>query len=128
MSYVEMRGRIFVCVTCDRHAVHSDCQPTPGQRLADAVKQSVQTSGSNISVRAVECLNGCPHPCTAALRAPGKAVIRFSYLDERDASALLEVATVYANSASGEIQNEDMPASLRSKVSDQFKRCPTKLD
>jgi predicted metal-binding protein len=123
MSHVQAAGRIFVCVTCDRYAAHSDCQPTPGQKLANAVRQSAQKSGSSMSVRAVECLNGCPHPCTAALRAPGKAVIRFSYLNEADASALLDVATAYANSPSGEMDDGQIPERLRAKVSDQVKLC-----
>jgi len=120
MNAVQPQGRIFVCITCDRYACSHDGKPTPGQRLAAAVKRIAAVEGNVIAVRAVECLNGCPHPCTAALRAPGKAVIRFNGLNEEDAPALLEVAATYAKSNSGEIAPESLPPPLQGKVSDQF--------
>jgi len=121
MNAVVPQGRIFVCITCDRYARAHDGTPTPGQLLAAAVKRIAAVEGNVIAVRAVECLNGCPHPCTAALRAPGKAVIRFNGLNEADAPALLEAAGAYAKSNSGEIPLNALPSPLQGKVSDQFR-------
>jgi predicted metal-binding protein len=112
-----MNGRIMVCLTCSRYASTPAGQPTPGRRLAAALLASARSPGHPITVRTVECLNGCPHPCTAALRTPGKCVIRFSGLTVDDAPALIEAATHYAVSQDGNIPPEAMPASLRTKVS-----------
>ena len=112
-------GRIFVCTTCDRYAAMPAGQATPGQRLAVAMKQHAARCGGTVAVRAVECLNGCPHPCTAALRAPGKVVIRFSELTAEDAPALLAAARHYAECPDGNLPTDALPASLRSKVSDR---------
>lgn len=110
-------GRIFVCVTCNRYAPSQAGEASPGQRLALALKQHANRSGSTVAVRTVECLNGCPHPCTAALRSPGKVVIRFSELAAEDAPALLEAARLYAASADGDLPADAVPAPLRAKVS-----------
>jgi predicted metal-binding protein len=110
-------GRIFVCLTCNRYAPPPAGEPTRGQRLAAAMKAAALKAGNPVAVRTVECLNGCPHPCTAALRAPGKCVIRFAELAAEDAPALIEAAEVYARSVDGDIPAEALPASLRPKVS-----------
>ena len=107
-----MSARIFVCVTCSRYAPTPVGEATPGQRLADAMRRA----GTAVAIRTVECLNGCPHPCAAALRTPGKTIIRFSDLGTDDAPALLDTAIHYAASADGEIP---IPATLRAKVSDR---------
>ena len=112
-----MSGRIFVCLTCDRYAPPISGEPTPGQRLAGAMKSAVASLASPVMVRTVVCLNGCPHPCTAALREPGKCVIRFSELTTEDATALLDAAMLYSNSADGDIPIKALPARLQRKVS-----------
>jgi predicted metal-binding protein len=112
-----MSARIFVCMTCDRYAPTAPGEPTPGRRLALALLASARATGREIAVRTVECLNGCPHPCTAALRAPGKCAIRFSSLTPDDAPALIEVAACYAGSFDGDIPPGAMPGHLGSKVS-----------
>jgi predicted metal-binding protein len=110
-------GRIFVCRTCDRYAPLPAGEPTRGGRLAAALLANPASPGHQVTVRAVECLNGCPHPCTAALRGAGKYVIRFSGLDPSDVPALIEIAERYAESADGNIPDEAFPGSLRGKVS-----------
>ncbi len=112
-----MSGRIIVCLTCNRYAPPEQGAPTPGRRLATALLASARAPGRDVTVRTVECLNGCPHPCTAALRMPGKCAIRFSGLTPDDAPALIEAAESYAGSASGDIPPEALPAALRGKVS-----------
>jgi predicted metal-binding protein len=111
-----MSGRIFVCTTCDRYAT-APTTPTPGQVLVAIMKASVPRDGQGITVRVVECLNNCHHPCAAALRAPGKAVIRFAGLKPEDVPALLDAATLYDASIDGNILDEQIPAALKRKVS-----------
>lgn len=110
-------GRIFVCVTCDRYAERPVRRETPGQQLASAMRLAAAKAGGAVAVRAVECLNGCTHPCTAALRTPGKAVLRFAGLTPDDTTALLEAATLYAESADGDLPREALAATLRGKLS-----------
>jgi len=112
-----MGGRIFVCVTCDRYASPAADRPSPGRALAGAVAARVQAGGETLTVRTVECLNGCPHPCTAALRMPGKCTIRFSGLTIEDVPALIQAAQDYAESADGNLPAEAMPPRLRGKIS-----------
>jgi len=83
------------------------------------MKHRAAQVGSAVTVRLVECLNGCPNPCMAALRTPGKCVIRFSELTMEDAPALLQAAALYAESPDGDLPSEALPASLRGKVSDR---------
>jgi predicted metal-binding protein len=112
-----MSGRIIVCLTCNRYAAAVAGEATPGRRLAAALQAEAQQPGRPVTVRTVECLNGCPHPCTAALRMPGKCVIRFSGLTPDDAPALIEAAAHYAASADGDIPDDALPSSLRDKIS-----------
>lgn len=118
-----MNGRITVCVTCNRYARPEPGEPTPGLLLSRAVAAEGRDRG--IGVRAVECLNGCPHPCTAALRASGKCVLRFSGLTPADAPELIEVALCYADSCDGDIPKSALPARLRDRLS--LKVAPTIL-
>lgn len=112
-----MSGRIFVCVTCDRYAAPATGETPPGRRLAGALQAQARAAGSSLTVRTVECLNGCPRPCTAALRTPGKCVIRFSGLTPEDAPALVEAAEQYAASADGNLAAESLPSGLGAKIS-----------
>ena len=112
-----MSGRIFVCLTCNRYAPPAPGEPTPGRRLAEGLKAEAHSPGHIVTVRTVECLNGCPHPCTAALRAPGKCLIRFSGLGPEDAPALIRLAERYAESGDGNLPDELFPPVLREKVS-----------
>jgi|1186.fasta_scaffold241611_2 predicted metal-binding protein len=112
-----MRGGIFVCTTCNRYAPPSQGEPTPGQRLAQALVAIEGGRNGPVPVRTVVCLNGCPKPCTAALREPGKFTIRFSHLTAGDARGLLEIAERYAASPDGNVPLDAFPAGLRGKMS-----------
>ncbi|HEY3846117.1 MAG TPA: DUF1636 family protein [Acetobacteraceae bacterium] len=112
-----MSNRIFVCLTCNRYAPPPPGEIAPGRRLADALAAQARRAGHAMTVRTVECLNGCPNPCTAALRTPGKCLIRLSGLVPEDAPALLELAERYAESPSGDLDFPHFPSALRDKVS-----------
>lgn len=109
-------ARIFVCTTCNRYAQAPVDETTPGLRLALAMKQAAAATGTSLAVRMVECLNTCPQPCAAALREPGKAVIRFGRLEPEDAPALLAVAEAYAQTPQGDVAASAIPARLRAKI------------
>ena len=86
--------------------------------MVRAVRQAAVAAGGSITVRSVECLNGCPNPCTAALRAMGKNQLRFSKLTPDDAPALIVAAMLHAESEDGNISSDTMPPRLRDKLSE----------
>lgn len=112
-----MNARIFVCMTCSRYSPPNTGEETKGEAMCKAVREAIASIGVDATLRTVECLNGCPKPCTAALRTPGKSMLRFSGLEPEDAEALVEAAETHAKSVSGLLADEDIPERLRSKVS-----------
>lgn len=112
-----MSGRILVCLTCDRYAPPVPGEIGPGRRLALALAARARDGGGGVTVRTVECLNGCPKPCTAALRTSGKCLIRFSGLAPEDAPALIALAECYGASADGNLDPDQFPGGLREKLS-----------
>ncbi len=106
-----MVARLLVCATCDRYAAPAP-SPTRGEALAAALRAVTP----RVALRVVECLNGCPRPCTAGLRAPGKATLRFSGLGPQDAAALLALAERYDASPDGEVVDAALPESLRGRL------------
>jgi predicted metal-binding protein len=109
-------ARIFICTTCNRYEPAAAGETSPGRARALAMKRAALAAGNSVAVRMVECLNTCPQPCAAALREPGKAVIRFGRLDPEDAPALLTAAEAYAEAPTGDLPESAMPARLRAKV------------
>lgn len=109
-----MTGRIFVCVTCDR-AANLPADRSLGSRIAAKLESAA--IAHEISIRRVECLNGCPKPGNAALRDLGKCVIRFNRLEENDVAGLIEAAELYGRSYDGNLSLSQIPAGLRDKIS-----------
>ena len=102
----------MVCATCDRYA-EPRAAPSRGERMATALRTAA--GSAPVALRVVECLNGCTKPCTVALRALGKASLRFSGVGPEDAPALLALAERYAASADGEVV-EHAPPGLRARL------------
>ena len=109
-------ARVFICTTCNRYDPPAAGDDAPGLQLARAMKREAAATGSAVAVRMVECLNTCPQPCAAALREPGKVVIRFGQLGLEDAPALLAAAEAYAQAPNGELAESALPERLRRKV------------
>lgn len=109
-------ARIFICTTCNRYAPTPAGEASPGLSLALAMKREVAIAGKAVTVRMVECLNTCLQPCAAALREPGKAVLRFGRLEPVDAPALLATAEAYARTPDGDLPASALPGRLREKL------------
>ena len=107
-------GRLFVCSTCSRYSPPPYGQPTPGQTLYAACKRAAAEAQSDVVVRAVECLNGCPHPCMAALSTPGKTRLRLCRLRPEDAPALIAAAALHAER--DQLDAAGLPEPLRHKI------------
>jgi len=106
---------LYVCVTCARYAA-SVADRRRGRDLADAAESYARDRGLARSIRCVECLMGCPTPCNATLRTPGKATLRFSGLEVDDVPALFEVAMQYAETENGDISHDQLPLRLQHKL------------
>ena len=111
-----MTGRLFVCSTCSRYAPPPSGQPTPGQRLHAACVRAAADMKADVVIRSVECLNGCLHPCMAALSTPGKSRIRLADLAIEDAAALIEATIAHAESELGRAEEEILPPALLRKL------------
>lgn len=111
-------ARLYVCETCVRDAPPAALGKTLGRALAEAVAQRLADARlpPGIVCRAVLCLNGCPRPCTVALRAPGKASLRLGQLTPQDAEPIVEFLLEYCASADGDVPPERWPAGLRGKL------------
>lgn len=109
-------ARIFVCTTCNRYEPPAADTASPGLQLAQTMKRMAAEGGHAVAIRMVECLNTCPQPCAAALREPGKVVIRFGRLGPEDALALLAAAEAYAETKNGDLAESAIPERLRPKV------------
>ncbi|KPL54752.1 hypothetical protein ABB55_23085 [Prosthecomicrobium hirschii] len=105
-----MTARLIVCVTCDRMA---DPVPpkTRGAALAEAVEARAAARGEALAVTRVDCLDGCPRPCNAALKARGKPLRRFSNLSPAMVDALIDAARAYAADRDGRLP-PDLAARL----------------
>ena len=111
--------RILVCRTCPRY----EPPPPPGEagrgsRLSVDIKQLVAalSEQDRLTVRVVNCLAGCKNPCNVALDGPGKYRLRFSRLEVADAGLMIEVAMAYANQADGNLADDQLPESLRRRL------------
>ena len=67
-------------------------------------------------MRVVNCLAGCKNPCNVALDGPGKYRLRFSRLEVADAGLMIEAAMAYANQADGNLADDQLPESLRRRL------------
>jgi predicted metal-binding protein len=115
---------LYVCLTCERDHTRPG-MPSVGTILMEALTLSANGLDKQFRIRKVECLNGCPHPCNAALRAQGKAWIRLSRLTPLDAMAVLQLTQLYAESTEGCVATQLIPARLRAKVSQHRVEIPT---
>ncbi|MGO8798817.1 MAG: DUF1636 family protein [Roseiarcus sp.] len=106
---------LFVCVAC-KHA--DDAGARPGEALYEAVRTRLAgLCGSELAVRAVECLSVCKRPCTVALTGPGK----WTYVvGDLDAAAnvvdVIEAAMKFAATGDGLVPWRERPRSFRKGV------------
>ena len=106
---------LLVCRTCPRYDRRRSGDF--GRRLTSAITALVRNGSSDIAVRGVLCLGGCPRNGVAAIDGPGKARVRFANLTEDDAADLLLAAAAHERCASGEPAELDISDRLRGRIS-----------
>jgi predicted metal-binding protein len=90
---------VYVCITC-RRAGDPEEGARPGLLLARETARAAD--GSGVTVRQIRCLANCSRACSAAIRRDGAWTYVFGGLEpDKDASALIEGAKLFAHAADG---------------------------
>lgn len=113
-----VRHILAVCRTCHRYATLPPGEPTPGERLADRLEALIAGTGlaERLTLRRVECLSGCRHPCNVSLSAFGKTRLRFNSVGPEQAEPLVVLARRYLDSAHGEVRGDAGPLGLEARI------------
>jgi predicted metal-binding protein len=101
---------LLICRTCPRY------DPRRTGRFSNDLSAALPTT-SDVHLRFVPCLGGCPDHGVAAVDAPGKARVRFTGLDAGHADALLAAARAHAACGSGEPGDWQVPEELAARLS-----------
>ncbi len=110
---------LYICRSCVwSEAKRESDGKRQGEFLFEAIKQKIDLAPlpKNTALRAVHCLNGCKSPCNVAFRSPGKHGLRFSRLTSESAGDVLSLLYSYRNSEFGDLQETEMPKSMRGKL------------
>jgi predicted metal-binding protein len=102
---------LLICRTCPRY----DCRSTGqfGRELAAAIT----AVGTDVPVRNVQCLGGCPDDGVVAVDGPGLTRVRFTGLTSDDAPAIIKAALAHQASATGDPGDWAVPEELTSRIS-----------
>lgn len=113
-----VRHILSVCRTCHRYAARSPGESTPGERLAHRLEALIAGTAlaERLTLRRVECLSGCRHPCNVSLSAFGKTRLRFNNVGPEQAEPLVVLARRYLDSAGGEVRGEAGPLGLEARI------------
>src|SRR5689334_9960323 len=103
---------LSVCRTCPRESAEKGGL---AERLRALAARSA--AASRLGILSVECLGGCPNPCTVACDAPGKWRVRLSGLKAENAADILAAARAYAGLPDGRLSDETLPPALRGHIS-----------
>lgn len=103
---------VLVCSSC-RRAGDGPEQPRPGNRLADALADSLGTVAAGVTVRRVACLGNCSRGLSAAVYRPGCWTYVFGGLDEGSGPDLLAGARLFAEAADGFMPWRGRPEALK---------------
>lgn len=103
---------LIVCETCGQDGAD---EPRKGEQFASELEALGAQAG--VVVQRTRCLMACQRHCTAALRAPGKItyVLGGFAPEPAAAEALLDYATKYAASETGQVSFRTWPAGIKGK-------------
>lgn len=105
---------IFVCSSCKASADGAD---RPGMRLIDRLSARLGGEGSDIVIRAVDCLAVCKRPATISFLAPGKWTYVIGDVDvEAHVDDVIAAARAYADSETGVVAWKQRPMFFRKGV------------
>jgi predicted metal-binding protein len=109
---------LHVCVTCK---VAGEAAEPPGQRLYQALAESLAGTGDDLELRPVSCLAACDHGCTAAIFKPGKPFgYLLGHLQPQQAGDILDYARRYGASPTGSVMPSRRAPSLANSILSRF--------
>ena len=109
---------LHVCVTCK---AAGEATESPGQRLYQALAESLAATGGELEVRPVSCLAACDHGCTAAIFKPGKPFgYLLGHLQPQHAADILDYARRYGASPTGSVMPSRRAPSLANSILSRF--------
>jgi predicted metal-binding protein len=110
-----MRATLIACETC-RPADRDEHGRAAGERLIAELHAAREAGvGREVALSTVRCLWACTRSCAVHLRAPGRpGYVLVGFDPTRDAAqALLEYATLYAESEAGAVPYKTRPAGVK---------------
>lgn len=119
----DCRPILHVCVTCRAGQTQTETdtdtdierQPTPGQRLHDALARRAGIDGP-VVIQPVTCLASCDHGCAVAIGSPGKWTYLLGRLGPDHADDLIAYGEIYAANRTGAVMPSRRPQSLNGTV------------
>ena len=78
---------------------------------------AITAVGTDVPVRNVQCLGGCPDDGVAAVDGPGLSRVRFTGLTSDDAPAIIKAALAHQASATGDPSDWAVPGELAGRIS-----------
>lgn len=85
-----------------------------GRALRAALER--EPGATDVQVRGVACLGGCPEDGVVAVDGPGKARVRFTRVTEADAEAVVRAAIAHGASATGVPAEWAVPSELAGRI------------
>jgi predicted metal-binding protein len=110
---------LSVCFRCKPEGWPGDADARrPGADLADAIEAEAIRRGIDLEVlRDVRCMSQCKRPCVVAFSGEGRFTYLFGDLDpERDAPAVLDAFTLYAERTDGFMERFERPEALHAGI------------
>ena len=109
---------LHVCVTCK---AASEAVEPPGQRLYQALAESLAGTADGLELRPVSCLAACDRGCTAAIFKPGKPFgYLLGHLQPQHAADILDYARRYGASPTGSVMPSRRAPSLANSILSRF--------
>ncbi|MEM9433254.1 MAG: DUF1636 domain-containing protein [Pseudomonadota bacterium] len=122
-----MTTTITICDTCKREDWEvRGLEKTDGERLAELVEAAARESEAVIT-RRHSCLMGCARGCNVAVQAAGKLAYTLGDFDpsEDAALALVEYASLHAQSDSGTVPYRQWPQAIKGHFVTRHPPLPT---
>jgi predicted metal-binding protein len=110
---------LSVCFRCKPEGRPGDAEARrPGADLADAIEAEATRRGISLEVlRDVRCMSQCKRPCVVAFSGDGRFTYLFGDLDpKRDAPAVLDAFTLYAERTDGFMARFERPNALQAGI------------
>ena len=112
---------LSVCLTC-RYKCEGKTKTRAGQRFVNKLKDSFKEK-KNLTLRGVNCMSNCKHPCVISLTAENCFTYVFADVDPENPeyiNSLEELILSYDKSPDGYLRRRHRPDIYRSNITGRF--------